>query len=152
MKSTYNRKPRKSRGTAIAEAAASMVIMIPLMVLLMFVTLEVSYACFVVSNLSQAAREGARALSIGYGGNPDISGDRGLQDSLVFDHIRIANIINDSAQFDNPVFQTGAVPHTVTVTVHYKSGQYGLPIFPYPDPLNLGQQFPLQAQHTYRLE
>lgn len=143
---------QNKRAATIAEAAASMVVMVPLMVLLIFTALEVSYACFLLQNLAQAARTAARSLAVEYGADPDIVGDRNLQDQLVFDFIRLPNVVNDSAQFDTPYFQTANQPHTVTVTVHYTGGQYSLPLFPTPDPLRLGLQFPLTAQSTYRLE
>lgn len=143
---------RSKSGAAIAEAAAAMVIMIPLMIMLLFATIELSYACFLINNLSQVARLAARNLAIAYGANPNIAGNRGLENSLVFDHIRLANLINDSSQFDEPVYQTATQPQTVTVTVRYLSGQFSLPVFPIPDPLNIGQNFQPVAQSTYRLE
>lgn len=145
-------KSKTNRGSTIAEAAASMVVMIPLMIALLFVTVEVCYACFLLHNLSQAARTAARSMAIAYGADPTIVSSRTLQDQRVFDSIRITNVVNDSDQFEDPVFQTSTEPHTVTVTVRYLSGQYDLPIFPIPDPLNLGQQFRPVAQSTFRLE
>lgn len=148
----YRLNISRKKGAAIAEAAASMVVMIPLMVTLIFVCLEVSFGCFLHENLAQAARKAARDLAIQYGADPKIVESRSKQDALVFDQIRINNIVNSSLQFDDPVFQTGNVPHTVTVTVRYLSNQYDLPKFPYPDPLGIGQSYQPVARSTYRLE
>jgi hypothetical protein len=71
---------------------------------------------------------------------------------LVFDTIRIHNIVNASSQFDDPVWSPGSTPPTVSVTVHYTSEKNGLPPFPNPDPLHLGSHFQLAATSTYRLE
>lgn len=142
----------RKKGSTIAEAACSMVVMIPLMVTLILVCVEVSYGCFLLDNLAQAARKAARDLAITYGADPTIVSDRAKQNNLVFDQVRINNIVNSSLQFDDPVFQTASTPHTVTVTVHYLSGAYNLPIFPYPDPLGVGQSYRPVAQSTYRLE
>ncbi|MBX9688206.1 MAG: hypothetical protein K2X27_15970 [Candidatus Obscuribacterales bacterium] len=143
---------RKKTGTSIAEAAASMVLMIPLIILLTFVIWEVSYTCFLINNLSQASRLAARSMAISYGADPKIVDSRAAQDSIVFDQIRIPNIVNDSAQFDDPVFQTTTEPHTVRIKVRYLGGQHSLPPFPHPDPLNLQSRFQPVAESTFRLE
>ena len=50
------------------------------------------------------------------------------------------------------VFDTAADPATVKVNVRYVGNRYGLPSFPSPDPLKLGDRFVLSAESTYRLE
>jgi Flp pilus assembly protein TadG len=143
---------RKNSGVAIVEGAASMVILLPIMFLVMYVALEVSYMYVLKSSLAEAAREAARNLAIAYGQDPAIATDRGLQDSTVFDKLRIGAIINSSAQFDNPVFNTSNDPPTVTVRVNYTGGQYNLPPFPNPDPLHLEGNFQLFGTSIYRLQ
>ncbi|MBI4533791.1 MAG: hypothetical protein HY711_07565 [Candidatus Melainabacteria bacterium] len=137
---------------AIAETGASLTILLPLALLIAFMILETSYAYLIKSCLSQAACMAARDLSIAYGENQSVATSRSLQDAMVFDSIRISKIIAASPQFDNPTFATGANPPTVSVTVRYLSGQYGLPTFPNPDPLMLGTSFVITATSTYRLE
>jgi hypothetical protein len=115
--------------------------------------MEASYAYLIKESMAQGARQAARDLSIYYGQNGSaIASNRTLQDSMVFDKIRITNMIKSSSQFANPVFQTTTEPLTVTVTCSYTGGQYGLPTFPNPDPLNLGSNITLSATSTYRLE
>jgi len=145
-------RERSERGVSIAEAAASMSLLIPLVVLLMFVVLEVSRAFFMREILDQAARQAARDLAIAYGQQPGLANSRSLQETLVFDKIRVQNIVNDSAQFSDPIFDTVSDPATVKVSVSYLSNQYGLPPFPDNDPLGLGNAFVLSGQSTYRLE
>jgi hypothetical protein len=143
---------RSNHGFSIAETAASMTLLIPLIVLILFVILEAGYSLFLKSMLTEAARQGSRNLAISYGQNPQIKDNRGLADALVFEHIRIASVINANAQFEDPVWNNTVQPYTVTVTAKYASGQYGLRQFPYPDVLKLGSKFVMQARSTYRLE
>jgi Flp pilus assembly protein TadG len=139
-------------GISIVEAAASLSLLLPLMIVIVFVILEVSGAYLIKTSLSQGARRAARDLAVAYGQNPAVAGSRSLQNAMVLDNVRIPNMINDSRQFNDPVFDTNTTPHTVQVTVKYASNQYGLPPFPHPDPLNLGSQFAISAESTYRLE
>ncbi|MBY0548090.1 MAG: pilus assembly protein [Candidatus Obscuribacterales bacterium] len=143
---------RNKSGVAIVEGAASMAVMLPIMFLCIYVALEVSYMYVLKATLAEGAREAARNLAIAYGRDPDIAGDRSSQDSEVFDRVRIANVINDSAQFNDPVFNANAEPPTVTVTVRYTDNQFGLPPFPNPDPLHVSGLLTLVGTSTYRLQ
>ena len=136
----------------IAEAAAALSLLLPLTVMLVFVALEVSHAYLIKNALSEAAREAARNLAIAYGQNRTVATSRDLQDSSSFDKVRITNMVNDSEQFDDPEFSTTADPPVVSVTVRYKSAQYGLPQFPNPDPLNIGTNLEIASSSTYRLQ
>ncbi|MBY0552523.1 MAG: pilus assembly protein [Candidatus Obscuribacterales bacterium] len=142
----------KGRGLVLAETAASMMILIPLMMVIVFVVWEVSQAYFLKASLAQVARQAARDLAITYGRNPDVATNRSLQESLVLNHISLNGVVVDPSQFSSVVFQTDLVPHTVTVRVQYSSGLFGLAAFPGPDPLHLGKGFLLTADSTYRLE
>jgi hypothetical protein len=143
---------RRSKGVGIAETAAALVILLPTIIFIVFMALEVSYAYLLKSTLSEGAREAARNLSIAYGYDPTIVGDRAKSEAKSFDKIRIHNVINSSAQFSDPVWNTAADPPTVSVTVTYFSEQYNLPKFPNPDPLKLGSNFILNGTSTYRLQ
>lgn len=143
---------RAARGISLAESTAAISLLLPLVITLIFVILEISMSFFIDSSLSEAARHAARDLAIAYGVNPSVATSRTMQNSMVFDNIRIRNMINSSSQFDNPVFTTATDPATVTVTVRYLSNQYGLPAFPNADPLRLGSNFQIVATCTYRLE
>lgn len=142
----------RRRGVSIVETAAAMSLLIPLIFALIYAVTEISYAYLLKSSLAQGARQAARDLAIAYGQNPAVAGSRSLQEAMVFQNIRINNIINSNAQFDDPVFNTGVSPHTVFVNVKYLGSQYGLPPFPNPDVLNLGSKFVITADSTYRLE
>lgn len=146
------RTARRACGGAIVEGAAALTVLLPVVILLVLAAMEISYAYVLKGSLTEAAREAARSLSIAYGQDPTIATNRSLQDSKVLTKIRIANVVNNEGQFDNPVFDTAADPPTVTVTVRYLSQQFGLPPFPNPDPLNLGSNFQLTGVSTYRLQ
>jgi hypothetical protein len=152
LASFISRHGRRCQGVSICEAAASLSVILPLVFLMLYVVVEVSYAYLLEASLAQGAREAARDLAISYGRNPAVANNRTLEDASVFDNVRIHNIINDSGQFDDPEWNTGTSPHTVHVVVKYTGNKYGLHPFPYPDPLHLGMNFIVTAESTYRLE
>lgn len=143
---------KRNKGAVLAESAAALSLMLPILITVLFVALEASYAYLIKYSLSEAAREAARDLSIAYGMDPTIAASRSSQDTQVFDHIRIKNMVNDSQQFENPTFNTAGTPRTVAVTVEYKGGSYGLPKFPYPDPLQMGNTLKIVGTSSYRLQ
>lgn len=143
---------RRRNGLTIAETAASMIILVPVLFMVLYVVIEASKAYYLKEALSQGARQAARDMAIAYASNHNLEGNKSMQDQVVFDRVRIPNVINDSAQFDEAQFNSSAIPPTVSVTVHYTGGQYGLPTFPDPDPLRLGNTFHIQGTSTYRLE
>lgn len=143
---------RTHKGSSLVECAASMAVMLPLLMTILFVMMEMAQAYLIKEGLVQGAREAARGLAIAYNRNPSIAGNRTLADSSVLNNIRIQNIINASTQFNDPVWNTNQSPATVTVTVNYTSNKNGLPQFPAVDPLNLAANFALSAASTYRIE
>jgi hypothetical protein len=145
-------RSRRLRGFSIAETAASLALLFPLLFVALFVTVETAYGMFLKACLSEASREAARNLAIAYGQNPQVANNWGLEDSMVLSKIRIHNVLNNSAQFDPPQWNTAASPYTVTVNVHYTGGKYNLPPFPHPDVLKLGGGFIMSSQSTYKLE
>lgn len=146
------RKRRNSKGVGLAESAASLSLLLPIVMLVVYGIVQVTQAFLIKDGLTHAAREAARNLAIQYGQDPSIAGSRSLQDAAVFDLVRINNIVNASAQFDDPVFVEGANPPRVTVTVRYTGGQNSLPPYPNPDLFNLGNNYTIAAASTYRLE
>lgn len=142
---------RKKRGSSIAESAAALSLLLPLAFLIIFAVMEGSHAFLIKNSLAQAARQAARDMSMAYSQDPAIEYDRTMQDSQVYDNIRIGSVVADSAQFDDAVFDTVADPQTVTVVVSYAGGQYGLPNFPMFDPLGWGSSINMSASSTYRL-
>lgn len=142
---------RSRKGALLAEGVAAMSLLLPILIAVLFVAIEASHAYLIKSSLSEAAREASRGLAVEYGKNPAIASDRSLQDSRVFDRVRIANMVASSAQFDNPVFRPTADPPTVSVSVKYTGGQHGLSPFPNPDPLNMGDSLVIVGEAAYRL-
>ena len=152
MQDMLKSKQRRSKGAVLAEFAAVMALMFPVLMLILFVVLEMAQAYLIKDALSQAARQAARDLAIVYGQDPTIQFSRANQDSTVFSKIQIPNVVNSAVQFSNPVWNSAASPPTVSVSVSYTSGKNGLPVFPNPDPLSLGSSFSLSGSSTYRLE
>lgn len=141
----------RSNGFTLAETVGTMSLMIPLIVGCFMAFVEVSQAFSLRQDLSQAARQAAYDMAVAYEKTPFVATSRSSQNTLVYNGIRKNNVINSSQQFDDAVFDLSDTPGSVTVTVHYQSGQHNLPIFPTFDPLNLGANFPLQASATYSL-
>ena len=142
---------RRQSGGSLAESAASVSLLFPLAIVIIFVVAEASHFFIIKNGLDAGARQAARELAVVYGENQSIAYDRAIQDTEVFDNIRITNVINSSLQFDDPVFNEASDPPTVSVVVRYAGGSYGLPTFPNPDPLNLGTGFTINSTSTYRL-
>lgn len=142
---------RKSRGSSIAETAASMVILLPLLIMILYVGLEASKAYMIKESLAQASRQASRNLAIAYGQDKSVANNQSLEDAYVYSNIRINGVVASSDQF-RAEWNNTASPPTVKVTVDYTSGQNGLAPFPDPDPLGLGSSFHLSASSTYRLE
>lgn len=152
-------KNRCAKGSSIVEGAVGMVILIALLIMITYVILEVSHAYFIWSSLQQGARQAAQLIM----SDPNVTSlststaDQAIQTDLA--QIQIPNVINDVGQFDKPVITYIANPFvgqagqaqnpttvgSVQVTVTYLPGQYGLPVFPDADVLNLGKLFKLQA-------
>lgn len=143
-------KKNKS-GQLIAETAASLVLLVALGVLILFVVCSMSYAYLVRACLTETSRYAARNLAVEYGRDPLIANSRAQQEALVFDKIRVNNIVVNSEQFTEALFDTTPGEKSITVTIRYAANEYGLSPFPLPDPLHL-RIHPMVARSTYRLE
>ena len=146
------RTDRTHAGQSLAEGAAVMALMLPLFIVIIFVGGEVVQAYLIKNVLTQAASKAARDMSIDYWQDKSIANNRQLQNALVFDRIRITGVVADSRQFSDATFDTAAVPPTVSVTVTYSGGLYGLVPFPQPDPIGLGAYFKLSSSTIHALE
>jgi flagellar basal body-associated protein FliL len=142
---------RRNNGATIVESAASLSLLLPLTILIIFVALEVGYSYLIKTSLSHAARQAARELAVAYGGDPAIAQNKAAQEA-VLNHVRIPYMVHDNHQFEEVRFDSSQSPHTVTVHVRYVSGKYGLPRFPNPDPLQMGDKMQIASTATYRLE
>lgn len=144
---------RRQSGFSLVEAAATIAVMIPLLIAVVLVISEISEAYRIKMALVQAAREAARDMAVAYAKSPLVEGDKVLQDNMVFDKVRVSNVLVASSQFDIATFDTSATPPVVRVTNSYVSdATTNLPPFPTFDPLNLGSNFQLNAEATYPLD
>lgn len=145
-----NKRGGKAQG--LVETAAAMAVLIPLFMLILYVSSEISQAYMIKTAMTAAAHRAARNLSIAYWQNSTISNNRAAQESLVLDQIRIGTMVVDSHQFSDVTYELNATPPSVSVTVTYTGGQYGLAPFPNPDPLHLGSHFQISSTETHALE
>jgi hypothetical protein len=142
---------RNTRGLSLAETAASFVVLLPVLVLIVYTISEVAHVYMIKEGLSEAARRAARDVSAAYHGSKLVATNRSLQDR-VYKNIRVPNVVHDPSQFNDAVFDLNSTPQTVTVRVHFRSAQFGLPRFPNVDPLNLQNVLKLNASATYYVE
>jgi hypothetical protein len=146
------KKPRgNSIGSSLAELAAALVIVLPLLVLALFITIEASQAYLIKNGLNDATRQAARDLAKAYNQDIRISSDRSLQESTVLRKISVPGVLNSPAQF-SVEFREGASPPNVIVTATYEGGKYGLPPYPTLNLLHLNNPTALACQSVYRLE
>jgi hypothetical protein len=113
----------------------------------------VAQVYMIKTTLDFAAQTAARRLAIAYGNDP-VSAQAFPE--KVFDTIRFSGIVASSDQFSIPAgtagWNTTKNPSTVSVNVVFQGNKYGLPPFPTPDPLGLGQTFSLTSTAMNRLE
>jgi Flp pilus assembly protein TadG len=145
---------RTRSGVSLVEFAAALVLGVPLLISILYVTLEASYLFTIRTNIDIAARNAARSLAIEYGKDPTIAASpTGPKVQAVLTKIRIPNFVANNGQFSTPTFDTAVSPSTVTIACTYPSGgAYGLPKFPNPDPLNLGATFKVVSSATFATE
>lgn len=142
---------RRKSGHSTIELAASFCFIIPLVFVILFAVVEMVKAYAINTVLTQAATQCARQIAVLYPDNKGIT-ERSMQNMLVYNNCTYGGVIVNNQQFDNAVFNTSADPPTVTVTVRYVGGQYGLDPFPSYDPLGIGKNFNLSSTAEYRLE
>ena len=151
---------RKTFGAVSAEFAATIALILPVVLLVLFACYEAVIACMIYNALNHSAHTAAMALARAYGS--DVTCAKSLsKQQVVLDDIKFANMVVSPEQFsvkfpESPVTSkwtdnSGNLP-TVSVTCRYAGGKYGLATFPNPDPLHLGRQFSLEATATAYLE
>ena len=141
---------RRQRGVNLVEATAGIMVGLPLVVAVIFVAVEVCSYFLIQSNLDAATRKAARDMAMTWGQDPSVASNQSKQQT-VYAGCLIPGYVNSPQQFSDPVFN-GVSPPTVTVVGTYTSGQYGLGQFPHPNPLNLGRNFVIRSEASYRLE
>lgn len=144
---------RRQVGT-IAEAVTALALFVPILVVVIYATIQATNAYVIAENMTQGAQTAARALSEEYMLHPSIVTDSAAQQA-VFYNIRIPKMISSNSQFSIPAngWQTAVEPKTVTVIVTYIPGAGSPPLPPYPNPniLNLGSTFRIAIPATFRL-
>jgi hypothetical protein len=119
---------------------------VPVVLLIIFVTIEAAKSYEISRDLQIGSSLAARALAS--------SGSLTTEDqqSQILNDIRVGKTVVDGSQFYSVVWQRNATPPTVTVGIQsISTGPQKPPPFPDPDLLNLGSQFVMKAQSTYRL-
>lgn len=119
-----------SPGIGLVESLVVSMLLLFLASVIIFSLTRARQALVIQNSLTQAAEQAARELSFAYKLDQRVARNRELQNSRVFDNIRVENVVNDSSQFLNPTFNLEDSRPTVTVVVRYKGGQNGLPPCP----------------------
>lgn len=154
QKSTFPKRTslRTCRGGAIVEAGASMALLLPVLLILMWAITQVSQYFVLKQQLSFVARQAAREISYAYGtlgyttmnsaGASSGAANTGDSNYLqIVNAISVPGVINANSNSQFKVYFT--IPNApslsrsyVTATVTYKSGA-NLPTFPW-NPLKTG--------------
>lgn len=152
-------RKRSTKGVVTAEFVGALAILLPIVLLVVFSCGEVAAAFMIYNALNFSAQSAAMALAKAYGQDPRYATDSSMQQALL-SQITYANMVVSPQQFTvqfpgSPStaswLTTSNIPEVV-VTCTFKSGQYGLPPFPNPDPLRLGKNFSLKATAVAYLE
>ncbi|MGD9682768.1 MAG: hypothetical protein AB7W16_16380 [Candidatus Obscuribacterales bacterium] len=149
----FRRAERRQRGAVIAEFAAALMLLFPLMFLICYVAVEAMQLCMIKSVLNHTAAVASRRLAVAYADDPEAAVSN---PDACFSEIRFNNVVVDNRQFDVPAGTAGwdiySNPPTVTVEVTFQGGLYGLPPFPNPDPLGLGLNLTVRSSAKANLE
>lgn len=145
---------RRNQAGSLVEAICGFALLFPLLVLIVFVTIEASQAYVIGRYMNEGATMAARALAEEYHYNHNLPSDAATQQAI-FSNIRIQNMISSNQQFQVSAqdWQTTNDPKYVTVHVTYIPGVGNPPNPPFPNPniLNLGSAFAITVSSTYRL-
>ncbi|HEY9757125.1 MAG TPA: TadE family protein [Oculatellaceae cyanobacterium] len=158
---SYSRNKRtklkrwRRRGAQVAEFAASMVLVLPLFVVIFYMTFEAAMYLYLKTGVDAAAKTQARWLAINFNNLVQENGSSASNYSTwINSKVRVASCVVSNSQITNgtisggtfvttapPTVAAGACPSgssgqgTVAVQVVYP-GSTGLPTWPYP-PLSL---------------
>lgn len=142
---------RRKSGAVLAEAVLACCIFVPVIVVIIWAVLEVSYAYVIGLYMSEAAHLAARALSDEFLRNPKVVSSPVIQQK-VFSRIRIPMMVTSNEQFslEEGAWVTKSLPRSVTVHCTYLPGvgDPPLPLFPNPDILNLRKKISIGASST----
>lgn len=127
MPTSRPEKVLRSKGVSLPETAASLAVILPIIVACIVASIEIIHFCLIQSSLSDAGHRAARQLAVAYWNDSKIATNRGLQETVVLDNIRISGVVNNNAQFENIVFDLSTECPKVSLKVRFVPGRYGLP-------------------------
>lgn len=124
---TVRNRRRCATGAVLAEATASTVIFVSLVVVLMFVMIQSCVCLHILNGLTQGARDGAREMALLYlkSGGGDTPNEAAVNTAL--QRIQVPGVINQSSQFSvvwPASYSRNSHPQPcVTVTCYAAMGQ-----------------------------
>lgn len=135
---------RSSDGAAMVEFA----IVLPIILLVVFASIDFGRALYTVNNLTAAVREGARLASVQISPDPTTAGSKAAVSTAVTNYV-LAFGGNSGAPTVNETF-TGAVPDLQSITVQITSYPF-TPITPLANVIGLGS-ITFSPSATFRWE
>lgn len=142
-----NRK-KQLKGQSLAEFAGALVVLIPMLMVLAYLTYIVTNYFVIKTATDSAARIAARYLAINYN-NPSINFKANFTNTAAYNFIRIQGIIISNSQFTNGSINSSTGQFqplnpnpsqgvfNVAVQVQYPGGS-SLPYWPNPNPSIMG--------------
>ena len=142
---------RRSKGAVLVEAVLAIAIFVPIMVVIVWAVLEVSFAYIIATNMNEASHLAARALADEFLRNPSIVHDNKTQ-ARILSTVRIPGMVATNEQFSFPpgAWVVTSVPRSVSVQCTYLPGVGDPPLalFPNPDILNIRSHLNIQSSAT----
>lgn len=143
------KKMKRKSGQASTELAASLMFIIPLMLVAVYVVTQCVQAYTIYCTLKQASAQAARRFAVAYIHNPDLVRKNYGQ---VCYSVEYPGVVNSYKQFELVEFSPDAIPPTVTMRVHFAPEIFGCRRFPEPDILGISKHFKMSAQTTEKLD
>src|SRR5262245_32036227 len=115
-------KLRSCRAASLVELAAGLVVGLPVLIMLVLVCIEAGHFFTIREKLNVAARSACRQIALAYAKNPNDFPSKTKTDTIIaniYTANKQAGIVENINQFQDPIFETGAAPATVTVIVRY---------------------------------
>jgi hypothetical protein len=152
---------RRNKGLSLVEFAAALAFGFPLVMITIYAVIEANMLFTIRTNCDAAVRRAAQVMINDYQTNgtsatsyTQAGSNKNLPSAVAFD-IKTADghyFVNKNANQFTWTWDLASTPKTITVTVKYpttgSAGNSLLP-FPYPDPLNLRNQFSIVTTGTF---
>jgi hypothetical protein len=153
----FRQRRQSKSGITLVELAAAVIMGLPVIMIMLYATLEANLLFTIRTNLDVAVRRAAQLLITQYAtsGTAAANTSNGnLPAALGFD-VQTADghyFINSAAKQFTWTWDLTNRPNTITVTVTYPTsgnGKLGLLPFPSPDPLHIGNKFTILTSGTF---